>query len=509
MVQQLLKKAAALHSEGKFQEAANLYQQAIQEQPDYPVPYNLTGVIATQVKRADIAENMFKRALALEPNYQEAHYNYGNLLYEEKRYKEAVEHFRAVPKNNPIYAGALNNMANALREDGDIEGAIAIYEKIIEHQPDFTEVWENLGKALTMIGRIEDAKKASEQAVVANPLLVDSHLKLSRIHDYNKDDTHLKQMTGLLKGELTDHARAVLNFALGNAYNKLKRYDDAFLHFSEGNRLHRASCNYTIEKDRAFFVGMQNAFGTFPPNYPWDEGCADDTPIFILGMPRSGTSLIEQILASHPKVYGAGEIALMLQIVTEQMSADEGMVTAEKKKQLGAEYVRRLRELAPAGISHITPKMPDNFKLIGYIALLLPKARIIHCVRDPIDTCLSQFFQFFSEAHPYAYNLSEVGQYYKLYSELMAFWKQLLPNRIYDVHYDDVVGNFEPTVRNLLEHCGLEWDERCLDFHKTERVVRTASDVQVRQPIYRTSLNMKERYGAHLAPLYEALGIEQ
>jgi hypothetical protein len=317
----------------------------------------------------------------------------------------------------------------------------------------------------------------------------------------------------LQSGGLEDKPRADLHFALGKLYDDCREYDAAFAHFREGNALVRRGYSYDPAEfehqvDRLISVYTREFF-TGRRHYGTDS----DQPVFIFGMPRSGTTLVEQILASHPEVHGAGELTYFNEAVSEPR---HGLWTAETYPErllelgagevrfLGEAYLQRLRRDA-ATAPRITDKMPQNFLCLGFIALLFPRAHYIHCRRDARATCLSVYFSYFAGVHPYAYDLSELGRYYRQYLRLMEHWRAVLPVRILDVEYEKLVGHPETESRRLIAHVDLPWDDRCLAFAETERPVRTRSLWQIRQPIYAESLEKWRNYERHLQPLLEAL----
>jgi len=279
-----------------------------------------------------------------------------------------------------------------------------------------------------------------------------------------------------------------------------------------GNELKRNTYTYNIFETRDFFNGLKNVFDDKLFSKHVDTGYGENTPIFIVGMPRSGSSLLEQILASHSLVYGAGELKYLSQIVIHSSAKIAGIkfpycaakLSPDNFEILGAEYSKRLRQYSGA-VKYITDKELHNFLYIGMIRLTLPNAKIIHCKRNPVDTCLSIFKTYFAGVHKYAYDLSELGEYYKLYQDLMEHWYKILPGYIFDIQYEDLVGDQEGETRKLLDYCELPWDEACLSFHRTIRPVRTASAEQVRRPIYNSSVGLWRRYEKHLSPLLSAL----
>jgi hypothetical protein len=331
-------------------------------------------------------------------------------------------------------------------------------------------------------------------------------------------DRHLAKMEELAaKADgLSKTDRMQLDFALGKAYADLKDHKRSFRHFLAGNAGKRAQIEYDEKATLTLFDDIERTFTPELIKAKSGGGDPSTEPIFVLGMPRSGTTLVEQILASHPSVHGAGELATLNDVVLTVHGPDGKTIPyphfvealdASALQKIGARYLAQVRELAPAR-ERITDKMPSNFFFVGLIHLALPNARIIHTIRDPIDTCISCFSKLFSAEQNHTYDLAELGRYYRRYDRLMAHWRNALPpGRILDVRYEDVVADLEGEARCILEHCGLPWNERCLAFHKTERPVRTASATQVRKPIYKNSVGRWRVYEEFLTPLVAELGI--
>jgi Sulfotransferase family len=314
---------------------------------------------------------------------------------------------------------------------------------------------------------------------------------------------------------LTPKARTHLHFALGKAYGDLRQYEKSFEHLHNGNALKRKQIAYDEMGVLGLFDRVRTNLDRKAIESRTGQGDPSNLPIFVLGMPRSGTTLVEQIVASHPKVFGAGELT-DLGAVTETVRGADGaqlpypeFVPSLEAPHLGAiaqQYLARLRAISPDA-ERITDKMPSNFFFIGLIHLVLPNAPIIHVKRDPVDTCISCFSKLFSGSQDHTYDLAELGRYYVKYIELMEHWRAVLPaGRVLDVQYEDLIADFETQARRIVEYCGLEWHANCLAFHKTERPVRTASATQVRKPIYKTSIGRWRVYGEHIGPLLKALG---
>jgi hypothetical protein len=311
---------------------------------------------------------------------------------------------------------------------------------------------------------------------------------------------------------LTDDQKMNLSFGLGKAFEDLGQYEKSFHFILEANRLKRETFDYDISEDRVFIDNLKKTFDEQFIHQHSHSGYSSDAPIFIVGMPRSGTTLVEQILSAHPQVFGAGELRYMKIMIVDSCSNIEGLeypqcfagFSENDFKEFGKAYVNELRQFSKE-VKYITDKMPHNFLNIGLIKLILPNAKIIHCQRNPVDTCWSIFKNFFAGIHNYAYNLRELGEYYKLYEGLMAHWRTILPGFLFEIQYEELVADQENQTRRLLEYCGLDWQDDCLSFHKSSRPVRTASSTQVRQPIYNNSVLLWKRYAKELQPLLEAL----
>jgi hypothetical protein len=306
----------------------------------------------------------------------------------------------------------------------------------------------------------------------------------------------------------------MLHFVLGKVRDDKGDYAQAFEHFLEANRLKRTLIDYDEARQVRFFREFIGTFDTAFIENRAGAGTSSDLPIFIVGMSRSGTTLVEQILASHPLVHGAGELQLLRRCLhlefdgvqdDQELPARIAQLDGAAFARIGDSYVTALAELAP-GAARVTDKLPGNMALVGVIHLAFPNARIIHCTREPLDTCVSCFSKLFTTGHAFSYELGELGRFYRLYQQLMQHWTDVLPaGRMLEMRYEEVIGDTETQVRQLLEFCGLPWNEACLNFSATRRAVKTASLVQVRQPIYASSVGRWQRYRSYLAPLERAL----
>jgi Tfp pilus assembly protein PilF len=499
------------HQYERFEAAADLIAVAIREKPGVAAFHYNLGLALQRQEKWKKAEVAFREALEIEPDYGEALSNLGQVLHKQQKMDEAITNFHQALSLKPDHIVALNNLGLCLQDKRKPDQAIEAFKKAIDIDPNFHEAHNNLGNVLEEQGHLEKAHASFSRAIEIKPDFVEAyrHLVTSRKNtEYNRV---MKVMEALLqRPDLPDQDKMQLNFGLAKAYEDLKQYEKSFTHVVQANRLKRLSFDYATAQDEAIFTGLKKSFDKsfFQDRKDW--GAKDKTPIFIVGMPRSGTSLVEQILASHPLVEGAGELMDLSTLchgfdnqskVFPETILDLG---ADEFFAMGVEYVDRLR--APSSSSdYITDKLPGNFLRIGMIKAILPGARVIHCRRDPADTCLSIFKNYFVGQQPFAYEMTELGAYYHLYLDLMAHWHEVLPGFVGEIVYEDLVAEPESQIRQLLDACGLPFHKACLRFYETERPVRTVSVVQVRQPMYKDSVQAWKRYESQLQPLIAAL----
>ena len=510
----------ALTDEGRRKEAGEHFRRAVALRPDYADAYLNLGQALRTEGHLDEAIAAYEKALELDPRLVEAHNNLGNALRDAGRPEAAVERYERALAIRPDYAEAHNNLGVALGDLGHTEEAVAAHRRALELQPDWTDAHAGLGAALQVLGRIEEAIAHYERALDLDPDHARAHHNLAMAREADSAEEEIARLERRLgDAALTEKDATTLRFALGKLCDDTARFDDAFAHYAAANALKRTelarqglSFDAALHErlvdrliaafDRTVFAGRSHL------------GDPSDVPVFIVGMPRSGTTLVEQILASHSCVFGAGELEHVGHLVTS-LAAEigsgapypecVGALDPATAGRLGRTYVEQLRANAPDA-ARITDKLPGNFLHLGAIALLLPGARVVHCRRDAFDTCLSCYFQSFNRTLAYAYDLNELGGYYRQYARLMAHWREVLPLPLLELDYEELIENQEEVSRRLVDFCSLDWETACLAFHETERAVQTASLSQVRRPIYRSSLARWRNYEAHLAPLRAALG---
>jgi tetratricopeptide (TPR) repeat protein len=503
----LSNRGATLHELGRFEEAIASCDRALALRPDNADALLNRGVALNELNRFQEALASYDRALAVRPDDAEALSNRGATLHELGRFEEAIASCDRALALRPDCAEAHSNRGNALMDQGRLIEAEAACRRAIEIKPSFANAYNNLGATLKYLGRLTDARRAVEQALQSAPRNVSYLLNLSDVRPFGAGDTYLSTMEDLAKNiaSLPVKQQIELHFALAKAYEDAGRRDESFQQLLAGNTLKRRQIAYDETATLALFERIRAVFTPELMRTFQGVGEPSSIPLFIVGMPRSGTTLIEQILASHPQVFGAGEMSYLEKAAAGVCSTGgqlhpfpEAMlhISGEHLQRLGARYVSEINRLCP-NATHVTDKMPSNFLFTGLIHLALPNARIIHAARDPLDTCMSCFSKLFASGQYHTYDLEELGRYYRHYQALMEHWHRVLPSgRILDVRYEDVVADLEGQARRIIFHCGLEWDKRCLAFHETERPVHTASAAQVRRPIYSTSIGRWDAYVA-------------
>ncbi|MBF0370230.1 MAG: tetratricopeptide repeat protein [Magnetococcales bacterium] len=503
-----------LQQSGHLERGEAALRQAIRLKPNFPQAHHDLGNILQNRQALPAAIASYREALRLNPSFPEAHYNLANALKSQGKLAEAKGCYQQAIRLKPDLLPAHNNLGTLLMEQGELAQAVNCYRKALQLKPDFSQAHNNLGNALKSLGELDEAVWHYQQAITFNPTFAEAHRHLTHTRKTDPHSTHLAQMEKLLAdSNLPDTDRIHLHFALGKAKSDLQRTREGFQHFLTGNRLQRARTPFDLNQERAFFQAIQERFDPAFFTARADWGVPDPTPIFILGMPRSGTSLVEQILASHPDLHGAGELT----ILEESLLAHPGIhslhqlpkkIATLKQADLetmGQNYLSHLRQRHPGRIPFISDKMPGNFRFIGLIKIMLPHAKVIHIQRSPVDTCFSIFRNYFAQGHDYSWDLTELGGYHRLYQGLMSHWKTVLSDFVYDLCYEELVGNQEGETRRLLDYCGLDWHTRCLAFHETHRSVLTTSNVQVRKPLYASSVGTGKAFQEELTPLLAAL----
>src|SRR5574340_384083 len=453
---------------GRLDEAEAGYRRALQLGPAHVDAYYNLGNTLRNLGRLDEAEASYRRALQLKPDYAEVHGNLGNLMLEQGRLDEAEASYRRALQLKPGYAVAHYNLGNLLHDLNRLDEAEASYRRTLEIKPDHVGAHNNLGITLLDLGRMDEAEASHRRALEIDPDFVEGRFSLALVRKVQAGDENLAALVAIeeaaQKGAtpLSDKEAVYLHFALGKSYDDTGDYEKAFPHFLKGCKLKRATFDYDPDRTTQHFASIMRVF--------------------------------DQPAMARRDIAGAA------------FPDNLPLLDRERLAAWGAEYVAGLRRRAPDA-PHITDKMPENFLAVGLIHLMLPNAKIIHVNRNPVDTCLSCFTKLFNHKQEHTYDLAELGRYYADYARLMEHWRKLLPGGAFlDVQYEDIVADQEAQARRIIEYCGLEWNDACLDFHKNKRPISTASMTQARQPIYKSSVERWRPYEKFLGPLLDALG---
>jgi len=476
-----LQQAIQAHSAGSLAAAEAGYRALIDEGVRNPDLYCKLASISAQSARRDEANALWEKALSIDPSLIEAQMN----------------------------------LADSHQLVGDIGQAGAIYRQVIVDHQHFYIAKYMLANLLKSQGEIDEASSLYQQILAQEPGYTQAHFNYSGVHKYrDRSDPHINAMLEFYpKTGLGSQNRIHLDFALAKAFEDIGDFPQAFNYLKSGNQLRAAEFNYDIESDRALIESIIQAFGKEAMSRLQIDAETSNRPIFIVGMPRSGTSLVEKIIASHSDVYGAGELDYMFALGTSRFLGESNnyqfqpldTYEASTFEEVGDDYLEKIR-LLDDHTPRVTDKMPFNMMMVGLINIALPNAKIIHCVRDARDTCLSILKQNFTTGnYRFAYELKTVAQFHNLYGQLMSHWHAAMPGKIYDVSYESLTHNPEQEIRDLLAACDLEFEEQCVDFQKSEAVVKTASAYQVRQPMYTKSVGLWEEYKEFLGPMLDEL----
>ena len=453
------------------------------------------GAVQKELGRYDESLADLQKAIALQPDLAEAHNNFGNTLRELGRLDEAEKSYIKAIALKPNYSEAQNNLGTTHRELGRLDEAETSYTKAIALKPNYAEAHNNLGNTLRELGRLDEAQTRVKQGIFVKPEYAEGHHNLAIIKTfYSQDEQYSKMRKLYLNHNISEKERCHINFGLAKACEDLGDFEQAFFHYREGNNLRKKFLNYDITQDMRLFKALK-------ANYPQiskvllepDNLAQKLTPIFILGMPRSGTTLVEQIISSHPSVTGAGELSFISQF-GHKLATGASKINSSLLAEFRANYFKKIIYLAN-GNEFITDKMPQNFRYIGLIATAFPDAKIVHVTRNSPAVCWANYKQYFATSDlGYTYSIADVTQYYRLYEGLMEFWESVFSNRFYNLNYEQLTVNQEKETKRLIDYIGLNWHEACLSPQDNKRSVATASNMQIRQKVYQGSSQKWKKY---------------
>ena len=491
----------------RFRKAENAFKKILVEDENNIDALRFMGILAFKSGNHDIAEAMFTRALQVDPTYTLVWANLAQVFSVTGQLDKAKKSFKNIlnmePKNGLIWA-EYGTVLTKLARYSDGKDA---YLKALKFKPNSPRVYLSLGHVYKTMGEIDNSINSYKSTIKQNNLSGEAYWSLANLKTYSFTNDEIKNMEATLDTEISDIERCQMHFALGKAYEVKKDYNNSFINYSKGNRVKKGLIKYSSRETSEKTKKVLNFFNEENISSLSNSSTLDRDPIFVLGMPRSGSTLIDQIISSHSMVDGTQELPNIIKIAAELNSdSDDNYPEALKDLKsnelsaLGIDYIRETkwaRESAPFFID----KMPNNFIHIGLIKTILPNAKIIDTRRDAMDTCFSCFKQFFARGQLFTYSLEDLGNYYVDYIKAMNHWHKVYGEDIYTVHYDNVINNTESTIRELIEYCELPFEDNCLEFYKSSRPVKTPSAEQVRQPIYKSGLNYWKNYEDFLSPL--------
>ena len=502
-------KGSCLCETGDLSASIESFEKAILINPDYAEAlYNL-GVAYQKLDQPDMAIETYKKAVAIQHAYPTAHHNLGIIYFQKDQINSAIKSFEWAIAYSPNYSEAIRNLGSALQKINQFVEAKKQFEKVISLDPEYAQAYEDLGILCEIINLPNEALSYFEKALKVNPYLTNSYRNLSKLIKFKAKDPLISQMESLYsKSDLHPLHKINLCFSLAKAYEDLNQKDNFFKFLNEGNALRKKELNYDIIQSNNVHSTIINLFSSNQTVINKPKKNSKIKPIFIVGMPRSGTTLVEQIISNHHKVYGAGELLTLRKVIDpilESYLKDNKYKISKKDLSLAREqYIDSLSNL---NVSEkiITDKMPVNFRLIGFILSAIPEAKIIHIKRDARAICWSNYKHYFSAGNGFSFDQDDLVKFYTLYSEMMDFWHKLFPKKIYDISYEELTKNQKNETQKLLNYCELDWDDNCLNFHKNTRGVLTASSSQVRQKMYQGSSEAWKKYESNLKPIIEGL----
>jgi tetratricopeptide (TPR) repeat protein len=475
-----LKKAIQYHKSGQLKNAEEVYQKILKTNPNHALTLHMSGLMAHQLDDNDKAVRLLSRAIENEPDIAMYH----------------------------------NNLGLAFEGQQKLDEAISCYLRALQLDPECYEAYTNMGNVLMAQGKLREAISSYKSALRINASYAEALVNLVNTQRVSNSDTKelLQLAESLIQQELSEDDSIRVYFSLGKLCDVSGMFERGFEYFRLGNALKRGKVDFNMDAHKEFISRMVETFSYDFVSERQSWGCDSEAPVFVFGMPRSGTTLVEQIIASHPNAFGAGELQFFVQAENKLPAMLElgenypecvNWIHRGIAKDIGELYVKQLKKLSGLSVKHsrITDKNPFNFLHLGLISLLLPKARFIHCKRHPLDTCLSIYFHLFTTYNYFAYDLAELGAYYREYRRLMNHWSNVLPQKILELEYEELVRSQEMVSRRLIEYCGLEWDPACLRYYDNDRPVLTATNWQVRQPIYNSSCDRWQNYDQFLNAL--------
>jgi len=501
-----------LLTSGKFENAISKAIPLIKKFPNEYVFYNAAGMGLINLGKYEEALKIFNQAIKLGENNIFVLNNLGLVHYFLKNYEISETYFIKVLKIKKEYFNASINYANLKKQLHLIDEALEILKTAIKYNPDNFLLHHNIANIYHVAGDFKNSDLHFEKSLAINPAFTSSDRLMSMSTKYkNKDDKHLKYLEKKVFNEkLNEKQKMHLYFALGKAYNDIKDFHNSFTNYKKGNDIQYKSLKYSLKEEIDILLNTKKHF---PSNKLELNKLLNKKIIFVVGMTRSGTSLVEQVISSHNKVFGAGELNFLTDAIFDQFFSKNSYNSEFKINEINKNNLEYIKKYYEDNINkfnfseeYMSDKAPLNFRFIGFIKKIFPNSYIIHCDRDPLDVCWSNYKQFFTSPKTgFTSNLTELGKFYNIYKEYMNYWDKLYGKKIYNLKYEDFVNNFEEESKKLLSYCDLDWDPKCIEFYKNNRAVTTASLAQVRQPIYKSSISSWKNYSDYLGELIDSI----
>ena len=497
---------AVLNQLGRIPESLVAKEKAVKLSPNDAEAHNNLGNTLKELGRLEESEVSYNQAIALKPDFAGAYNNLGNTLQELEKLNEAVASYKQSISLKPDFAEAHYNLGITLKELGKLEDSLASCTQAIALKPNYAEAHNNLGNTLKELGRLEESEVSYNQAIALKPDYAEVHRMLTSMKKFDsQDEQYSKMLEVYLDKNISEEQLCHINFGLAKAHEDLGNFEQAYTHYDEGNMLRKKLLNYDINQDVELFRKIKSAcYQIVQKSLEPEKLSKNLMPIFIVGMPRSGTTLVEQIISSHSQVTGAGELNFAKQFGSDIAT---GITEANNETLLNFRhnYLNKLRNVSNGNLI-VTDKMPQNFHYIGLLAAVFPEAKIVHVKRNPAAVCWANYKQYFESKNiGYCYAIDDVISYHKLYENLMVFWSNTLSKKIYNLDYEQLTVNQESETRQLIEYLGVDWDENCLSPQNNTRRVSTASNVQIRQKVYQDSSEQWKKYQPFLNGAFDGL----
>ena len=497
-----------LYNQGQLSAVVEYAQLLTHSYPNAFIAWNLLGAAAAQIGQLEKAIIAFQRVIIIEPNFADAYYNMGNTLKDLGKLEEAIEAYNKALAIKPNFADAYYNMGNILKGQGELEKSIVSYEKALSLKPDYADAYNNMGNALQDQGKLEEAIASYKKVLSLKPDYAEAHRHLSSFIRYKSDDPQVVLISEMIQqSNLKDYDRCNLNYTFAKMKEDLGDLDAAYDNYVAGGKLRQKLMSYEFKQDELKFDQIKNTAPELK-EFAFDKPiqAATNTPIFILGMPRSGTTLVEQIISSHSQVHGAGELPFLARF-GDPLILGTQKIDSDNLLQIRKAYLDELKKISN-GCQFVTDKMPSNFQSIALIFKALSEAKVIHVKRDPSATCWSNFKHYFSEKGlGYSYDLKDTVNYFKLYQELMDFWDRQYKDQIYHLDYDKLTLEQELETKKLIKYLELDWEDTCLLPEENSRIVRTASQQQVRKKVYTGSSQKWRKFEPYINGMFDELSV--